>query len=301
MIRKLPGIIIVLLFIAGPLYSQPFQKRFQTMASLDDTTGMERLLKEWQASSPKDPELLISRFNYYARKSMRQTIAIEASPKNKESIAVRDTATGKPLGYMNITVHFDPETLQKGFATIDYGISLYPNRLDMRFGKIFMLGQSENYAAYVKAIVAAIEHDNKIRHQWLWKDGKPLENNEQFFLAAMHDYSATIYNTNNDKLLPYMRQISESVLKYYPNNVESLSNIALTFLINGNTDQALPYLLRAEAASPKDMVILNNIAETYYRKKDKTNAMIYYNKMINMGNAKEADHARKKIAELEKM
>jgi tetratricopeptide (TPR) repeat protein len=114
----------------------------------------------------------------------------------------------------------------------------------------------------------------------------------------MQDYVGTIYNTEDDNLLPLMRKISETVLKYHPDHVESLSNIALTYLIAANYEKALEYLLRAEIIAPKDIIVLNNIAQTYFRKKDNANAKIYYEKIIKFGNAEEAADAKEKLKAL---
>jgi Flp pilus assembly protein TadD len=114
----------------------------------------------------------------------------------------------------------------------------------------------------------------------------------------MHNYTVTLYNTYDDNLLPYMRTISEAVLKYYPKHVESLTDVSLTYMIPGEFDKALPYLLRAEAESPKDVIVLNNIAVSYMRKKDTANAKAYFEKIIQYGNADEIAQAKQKIAEL---
>ena len=121
---------------------------------------------------------------------------------------------------------------------------------------------------------------------------------EEFFVNTLQEYVVAIYNTENDDLLPYMRQVSESVLKYMPNHVESLSNVALTYLITKEYDKALPYLLKAEGQSPKDIVILNNIAVAYAAKKDKVNAKAYYEKIIKHGNREEVENAKNKIKAL---
>jgi tetratricopeptide (TPR) repeat protein len=92
-----------------------------------------------------------------------------------------------------------------------------------------------------------------------------------------------------------MRQISEVVIKNYPDHAESLSNIALTYLITGEYDKALPFLLRAEKVAPKDVVVLNNIAEAYKRKGNKANAKTYYEKVIKYGNKDEVEDARQKM------
>lgn len=280
------------------VFGQGYEKQFKELAAKNDTSGQMKLLSAWEAASPKDPELFIAYFNFYVRKSMSEVFALERRPNDSTSIALADTGTGKPLAYFNLSVRYRSDILQKGFDYIIQGIALHPTRLDMRFGKIYMLGQAENYNEFAKEIITTIGYGNKINNAWLWKEGKPLENPKQFFLSSLQDYITTIYNTEDDKLLPLMRQISETVIKYYPEHVESLSNIALTFLIAGEYTTAIPYLLKAEKVAPKDIIVLNNIAEAYKRSGDKANAKVYYEKIIKHGSKEEAQDAQTKIKEL---
>lgn len=278
--------------------SQDFQRQFIDLSAKNDTSGQAKLLTAWKATTPKDPELFIAYFNYYVRRSMTEVVSLDRNQNDKNSFVVSDTGTGKPVAYLNSSVKYKPDILQKGFDNINQGIALHSTRLDMRFGKIYMLGEAENYSAFTKEIIATIDYGNKINNAWLWKEGKPLENPTQFFLGSLQDYVTTIYNTQDDNLLPLMRQISESVIKYYPDHVESLSNIALTYLITGEYEKALPFLLKAEQVAPKDVVVINNIAEAYKRKGDKTNAKTYYEKVIKYGNKDEVEDARQKMKDL---
>ena len=278
--------------------SQDFQKRWKDVCAKNDTLGQTQLLKDWSASNPRDPELYIAYYNYYIRKSAREIISLNSDRKGKEGFALSDS-TGKEVAFMSSSVQYDPEILQKGFNYINEAISLYPTRLDMRFGRIYMLGKIENYGAFAKAIVETIDYGNSIKNAWLWKEGKPLEDSKEFFLGSIQEYNSTLYNTGDDKLLPHMRQISEAVLNYYPTHVESLTNVALTYIVVGEYDKGLPYLLKAETISPKDIVVLNNIAQVYSRKNDKTNAKAYFEKVIKYGDKEEAEHAREGIKKLQ--
>lgn len=291
---------ITIAFISVALsgFAQDYLKKLKDAASANDTAAQIKILRSWEQVSPKDPELFIGYFNYYARISMQETVSIDAKQKDDHSFVLTDTASGKPVAFLNSSVKYNSRLLQKGFDYIEQGISIYPNRLDMRFGKIYMLGQAENYPEFAKEIVKTIDYGSSINHAWLWKEGKPLDDAKNFFLSSLQDYIVTIYNTEDDKLLPLMRQISEAVLKYDPTHVESLSNVALTYLITGEYDKALPYLLKAEKVAPKDIVVLNNIAEAYKRKGDKVHAKAYYEKIILHGSAEEAEDAREKIKEL---
>ena len=288
----------VLLLISIISFSQDFLGQFREQSSKKDTAGELRVLTAWASAAPKDPELFIAYFNYYVRNSMTEIISLDESRKNKNSFVVSDTGTGKPIAYLNSSLKYKSDILQKGFDYIDQGIRFHPTRLDMRFGRIYMLGQAENFHEFTKEIVAAIEYGNQINNTWLWKEGKSLENGKQFFLNSLQDYITTIYNTGDDNLLPLMRQISETVIKYFPEHVESLSNIALTHLINGQYDKALPFLLKAEELAHKDVIVLNNIAEAYRRMGDKINAKIYFGKVIKHGNEEQKQDARQKIKSL---
>jgi tetratricopeptide (TPR) repeat protein len=296
--RKALLITSTLILLSFFSLSQSFEKRFKELSARNDTIGQIKLLKEWELMNPKDPELFIAYLNYYARQSTTELISLDKNKRDENSIALSDTGTGKPVGYLNSSTKYNSQILQKGFDQINHGIALYPTRLDMRFGKIYMLGQAENFSEFTREIIKTIDYGDKIKDAWVWKQGKPLEAARQFFLSSMQDYINTIYNVEDNDLIPYMRQISEEVLKYNPEHVESLSSVALTYLIIGEYDKALPYLLKAETFAPKDIVVLNNLAEAYKRKNDLANARIYYEKIIKYGNREEVQDAKKKIKNL---
>jgi tetratricopeptide (TPR) repeat protein len=97
-----------------------------------------------------------------------------------------------------------------------------------------------------------------------------------------------------------MKQIAEAVLKYYPTNIESLSNISIVYMVQEKYDKALEVLLKAKKIDEKDGVILGNIAHTYKIKKDKENAIKYYKLVMQYGNDDTKKYAQEQIAELEK-
>ncbi len=280
-------------------FSQDFASDFKALHLKNDTTGQVNLLSKWGDVRPNDPERFIACFNYYVQQSKTEIISIDRNKKDDQSFQISDTGTGNRVAYLNSSLMFKSGILQKGFDCIDAGITLHPSRLDMRFGKIYMLGQAENYQAFTKEITETIEYGNSIKNAWLWQEGKPLQDAQKFFLSSMQDYIGTIYNTEDDNLLPLMRAISETVLKYNPKHVESLSNIALTYLIIANYDKALEYLIKAESIAPSDVIVLNNIAQAYFRKNDKVNAKLYYEKIIKVGNAEEVTDAKERLKQLQ--
>jgi tetratricopeptide (TPR) repeat protein len=291
-------LLLILTFISLNVNGQEFEKKFKDLSDQNDTAAQSKLLTEWEKADPKNPELYVAYFNFYAKKSMREVISLDKEPKNDESLQINDTATEKPVAYLNASINYRSDVLQKGFEYIDKGIALHPTRLDMRFGKIYMLGEAENYPMFTKVILETINYGNSIKDAWLWKEGKPLEDAKEFFLSTMQGYIGTLYNTEDNGLLPNMRQISETILKYNPDHVISLANIALTYAIEGDNDKALEHLLKAEKIDPKDIIVLNNIAEGYVRKKENAKAKVYFEKIIKNGNKEDADNARERMKEL---
>jgi tetratricopeptide (TPR) repeat protein len=95
-----------------------------------------------------------------------------------------------------------------------------------------------------------------------------------------------------------MRRIAEAILTYYPNHVESMSNISVGYLINEDYDKAIDILQKAEKLDSKDFIILSNIAHAYKSKGDKKNAIKYYKLTKKYGDDEAKGFAKTMIKEL---
>jgi tetratricopeptide (TPR) repeat protein len=280
-------------------FGQNYWTKFQDLSSKKDTAGQIKLLKEWESKDLKDAELYVAYYNYYVQKSMEEVIGIEHEPKGEHSLQLTDS-TGKVAGYMNDMVGYNDMNLNKGFEYIDKGIAMFPNRLDMRFGKIYMLGERENYKRFTEEIIKTIDYSNSNNNAWLWAESKTKTDAKRFMLETIQSYIIQLYNTNNDSLLENMKQICESGLKYYPDHVEFLSDLSIVFMIKKEYDKALVPLLKAEKIASTDFIILNNIAQAYKRKGDNEKALAYCEKVLKYGDEQAKQSARKTMDELKK-
>lgn len=283
----------IIIFICSAANAQGFKQRFDEAFSKKDTVEQGRVLQQWEKAAPKDAELFISWYNHYVRRAREQMITIDINPKDSTSLRVKDSA-GKEA-FLNSTITYNKAVVKRGFEYIDKGIALYPDRLDMRFGKAYMLSELKDYTALTEELVKAVNHGYKIKMKWKWSDGKPLPKPETFFFDNLQSYISTLYNTGDDNLLPAIRTISEAVLKHNPNHAVSLSNMALTYIVQRENDKALEYLLKAEKLTPKDVVVINNIAEIYGRIGNYPLAREYYTKMILHGNEQDKAYAHDKM------
>ena len=277
-------------------FGQTNYQKFKELYQKNDTIAVQKLLEDWE--KVPDAEFYVSAVNYYFNKSKKEVLTLDKSVPKKEALEVKDD-NGNVVAYLSSKDLFDTNLLQKTFKYFDEGISKFPDRLDIRFGKVYILGQIEDYENFSKEIVKTIQYSTKNKNNWLWSENEKLEGGEKEFLLSIQDYNNQIYDTNDDSLLKYMKQINEEVLKYYPNHVESLSNLSIVSLISKNYDEALSYLIKAEKLAPEDYIVLDNIAFAYKLKNDKTNAIKYYNLVKKFGTEEAKTQAENELKKLQ--
>lgn len=284
------------------LLAQNYQEKFaQLIGKQEDTTALRNLLEKWEKEKPNDAELYTSYFNYFFQKSRVEIMNLTADPNVNDSNSMQLTdSLGQVKGYIGSKVIFEEFYQKKAFEYIDKGISLFPKRLDMRFGKIHVLRLTKNWDVFTTEILKTIDYSHEIQNKWTWTNNLDAENPKQLFFRSIQNYIMTLYNTEDDDLLNNMREISERIVKYYPEDVPSHSNIAITYMLTGKYDKAINILKKAEKLAPSDTVILNNIAHTYVLKKDKENAILYYEKLIKHGTEEQQKYAKGKIDDLKK-
>ena len=302
MSRPTVTVLIGLTLFFNPTFGQTFKQRFADLVSKQDTIGQRQLLQKWEKADSNDPELYVAYFNFYVTKSKKDFIELGNNPKGENVLKImdKDTSKSEPVGYMYGNSNYDPKMIQRGFDYADKGIAKNPTRLDIRFGKTYMFGELEDYKNFTTEIIKTIDYSEKIKNKWTWTDNKPVDDPKQFLLSSIQTYQLQLYNTNNDDLLNNVRQIAETILKYYPDHVESLSNLSIVYLIKKEYDKALTALLKAEKLAPTDYIVLSNIAQAYKLKTDYKNSIKYYELTIKYGNDQAKNYATGQIEELKK-
>jgi tetratricopeptide (TPR) repeat protein len=84
----------------------------------------------------------------------------------------------------------------------------------------------------------------------------------------------------------------------YPDHIESLSNIGAVYFLLGQYEKALTPLLTAYQLNPKDLVVINNIAEIYNELGLNIKAEAYYRLMMKYGDKQDKKYAKAKIKQL---
>jgi tetratricopeptide (TPR) repeat protein len=296
--KNVIGFVTVLL-LTNVCFAQDYQAEFESYRQQGDSIKQKEVLVKWEKKDPKNAELFTSYFNYYFLKSKQEFISLTTNQPKGKSFQFQDS-TGLTAGFLGSQILYDKEILQKGIDKIDEGIKLYPNRLDMRFGKIHVYGQTEDWENFTNEIINTVKYSAINNNSWTWTNNEPVVDGKKIMLSSIQDYQLQLYNTEDDDLLKNMQAIANEILNIYPNHIESLSNISITYLLTGDFENGIETLLRAEKIAPKDIVILANIAHGYKLSKNKEKSIEYYKKVIEHGDDQEKNFAKQQINLLKK-
>jgi tetratricopeptide (TPR) repeat protein len=296
--RKTIGLFIALT-TSSIGFGQNFYSEFQKNIKSNDTIKQLETLTAWEKANPKDPELFTCFFNYYFRKSKDELILLTTQKPNGVVFELKDSLN-QTAGYLGSQIDFNQIEFQKGIDKINEGMQLFPNRLDMRFGKIYAFGQIKDWRNFTNEIIVTVQYSKTNNNEWTWTNNEKRADGKEFFLSSLQDYQLQLYNIGDDNLLIDMRNIANEILKYYPDHIESLSNLSVTYLLKGEYDKGIEPLLKAEKLDPKDYIVLSNIAQGYKLKGDKKKAIEYYEKVIEYGDADTKAYAKDQIKELKK-
>lgn len=278
-------------------HAQTNYEQFKKLQNDGDTVKMKRLLTGWEKQAPIDAEFYVSAINYYFLIARKETLSLENKPQDSSPFEIKDS-TGAVKGFINISNWYDAGNILKAISYAETGIGKFPDRLDIRFGKCYLLSEIGDYENFTNELVKTIDYSRVNHNNWLWTGNKKQENGERFLLENVHTYLRQLYDTENDNLLPSMIQIGEAAIKYYPAQVPVLSITSVAYLLTGNYDRGIELLKQAEKTAPEDFIVLNNIARAYEMKGDKPNAVKYYELTEKYGDEQAKRDAAKKIRQL---
>jgi hypothetical protein len=164
-------VLLLLLGLAlntNQIKGQSFIQQFDDLLSKKDTAGQQKLLEKWSKSDSNDPELFVAYFNYFVSKGRKEIIMLGNDPNGKDALKLQDPnkSDQAPSAFLYDNGHYDPTLLSKGFEWIDKGIDKHPNRLDMRFGKIYIYGEIRDYENFTTEIIKTIDYSDKNKNKW---------------------------------------------------------------------------------------------------------------------------------------
>ncbi len=289
-------IFIICILFSNTIFSQTRFDQFKELFKKNDTTKTIAFLKEWEKITPNDPEFFVSSMNYYFSNAKKEILSFDKSKDGELSLNVEDEK-GKKY-FINSNMGFDKALILKTLNYANKGIEEFPDRLDIRFGKCYILKQIQDYSNFNLELNRTIEYSRINSNKWILTENEKPEDGKAYMLSTIYEYQTELYETGDDALLNNIITIGKSTLKYYPNEIEILSITAVSLLLSNKFTEALEYLKIAEKLNPKDIIVMSNIAQVYVRQGDKTNAIKYYEQILKLGDLSEIENAKKELAKL---
>lgn len=240
-----------------------YNSRFNKYITQNDTIFARSVLSDWSEESPNDPELYVAIFNYNLLTAIDKTAEIsKIKPADPDCsvITLRDTV-GRITGYIVTKPVYKQMQSDAALDAICKGIENYPDRLDMRYCKIFLLGKLKRWNDFTSEIITTLNYAKSHNHRWMWTGGKLLDNAKDALLQSVEEYQQQLFvgdvNGNN------MRTIAEAMLKENPKSIEDLNYMAVSYIKETEFSKALQYLKKADKLRKDDTAVLKNMAYVY--------------------------------------
>lgn len=264
--RTLTPLLLVLFSYTAT--SQTYQERFEALFYSDTTLEVVLpILKAWEAAKPKDAEMFVSAANYYLMASQEEIMNLSPTPPEtgEEALEIRDS-TGEIQGYMYKMIVRNDSVAAIGIEYLDRGIAAHPLRLDMHFGRCYMLRELKMYDQHIDTFKKLFELDEENGDKWLWTGDVPMDEVEVDFKTSMHEYAIAIASSN----IPMEQTVDalKTAIDYYSDEPMFYNDLGVAYFYDGNLEMAQEYFQEAYELDTSDMVALNNVAYVYYLNKD---------------------------------
>lgn len=284
-------------------------KQFYDAVHESDTAAMTACILKIRSMNEQTAERYIAEYNYYFNLSTTYSgVVTSTEPPSVEEcpsgeVYTLTDSTGNVSGYMYYAHYWDLARVDSALDVINRGITLFPDRLDMRYGKIHLLQQLRRWDFFADEIHAVLDRTTQNNLQWQWPGlNGPIEGTitegifdyeKELFMAAVDDENADRKKQN----ILLLRSIAEDLYRHFPKYVQNINMIAASYQVLEDHNTALSWLLKAEKVAPHDGVILSNIADTYYMLGDSKNEHKYLKKVIKYGTPDQKERAERYLKE----
>ena len=293
----LKRILVLWISSAAPgLFGQYSMAEYHRLDRSNDTAGIRLMMERWSATQKGEADYFIACFNYSAQRARQEVVVLTQEEPDGQHFAVRDSVNGT-VSYLSSVTQYDSARLKAGFDCIDDGMRKHPRRLDMRFGKIYVFGITENYTAYTDLLIQTLRDGAAHGQRWLWTDGKKLKKGNDFMEENAHQYIVKLFNVEAD-LSVNIRAIAQTMTTLWPRSVVAHADLGLSYMLSGAFQEALPHLLNAHKLASRDQVVLSNIGYSYKQLGETKKAITYYRLLKKHGSKSYKELADTQLAEL---
>lgn len=290
--------VIVALF-SGITFAQTraeLYNRFDKSISQSDSTAIVSLIEDWEKLYPDDAELYSVRANYYFMNAINKvTVMSDKEPTDGRRTLVFLDSLGVTR-YMYTESHYNTARIGLAEGTLAEGIAKYPDRLDLRLGKVTIHLQAKENALAAREIESALERSVVNKNKWLGTLDGPIKTNGISYLReCVQDYFVDFINADD---MTSAESIVDAAIRLYPKDAVFLADKGTICYYSDDLRGALKWYLASRENAPDDMLVADNIARIYDKLGDKQNAIKYYRIVAKSGDENYAESARARLKNL---
>lgn len=213
--------------------------RFREAASERDEAAFAAVIADWEKLYPDDAELFSVRANYYFMQSMEEGIVAAADGFYPET-------------------RFDQEKLDLATGTLAKGIASFPDRLDLRLGKVSMHLNADETGPAVKEVQAALERSIANDNKWIWTlDESVGDDGMDILRDSVQDYLSALIDAEE---LGLAEEMIDTAVRLYPQDAVFLSDKGSLRYFSKDLEGALKWFQQAHDCDPADRLISNNLS-----------------------------------------
>jgi tetratricopeptide (TPR) repeat protein len=294
--RRIITLIIILTnYISIANAQNNWYEKYLSCVNDSDVHALKTMIEQWEQAEPESPDVYAAWYNYYIKLAMTDVVALTttAPEDNQEALQLMDS-TGVVAGYMYGIESYNDSILQIGYQKLNTAIKLFPDRLDLPFGKVAMLFRQQLYSEVMQEFRNVLDRSEKNGNRWLWTLNQPLDDGEYILKDSMQDYFVQLFNAGQSD---YASQLVEWMLQLYPTDIIFCSDKASLLAIAKRYSEALPIYLSIYEDNPDDIIVASNIAHIYYTLGDKEATLKYYSKLLQCGDSEIEGLAKQRMKE----
>lgn len=275
-----------------------YRAKYQALMRQHKQKEAQAVVAQWEKAQPQDPDLYVAKFNLLLGEA--EVLTISTKTAEAGDLSIQDPKTGQGVGSIG-GGGYNSVKLQQAMAMLRKGLTLAPDRLDIRFGLAKAAEYLGDPAQQYQLLKEALSwRQSATGKPWRWRDGNALPAPEEAFVTgSLEEYMVPYWQTGTAAGYKRGLALAELLLTYYPTNSLGYFNKGNYYAFTDNNAEAYKWFVQADKRNPNDPQNINNLLRISLNLKDKAAVKGYLARLCRYPDFKQ--DCQQYTAELQKL